>query len=198
MGDPRRLRPKYETPRKIWSKERIEAEQKLVEEYGLRSMHELWVMQMELKRIRREARKLLSLGEKGEAEGKRLISKCLRLGYAKEGANLDSMLALSIRDVLERRLQTRVLKRGLARSSGQSRQLITHGFISVKGRKMSSPSYIVPVNEEQSITYFKPINLATPVMAQRSARKEEAGTPEAEAPAAPVEAAAEAPAEAAS
>jgi len=196
MGDPRRLRPKYETPRKIWSKERIEAEQKLVEEYGLRSMHELWVMQRELKRIRREARRLLSLGEKGEDEGRRLIAKCLRLGYAKEGVNLDSMLALSIRDVLERRLQTRVVKRGLARSTGQSRQLITHGFISVRGRKVSAPGYIVPVAEEATVTYFKPIDLNAPVMAQRP--KASAETPEAAAPKEEAKAPEPKPAEAAS
>jgi small subunit ribosomal protein S4 len=198
MGDPRRLKPKYEPPKKLWSKERIEEEKKLVEEYGLRSMHELWVMQKELKRVRREARKYLSAGEKGKAVGGIMISKCLRLGYAKEGVTLEGLLALGIRDILERRLETRVVKRGLAKSMRQSRQLIAHGFIAVKGRKMSSPSYIVPVSEEGTITYFKPINLEAPVMAQRTARKEEAGTPEEAAPAAVEAAAEEKPAEAAS
>jgi len=196
MGDPRTLRPKYESPRKIWSKERIEEEQKLLEEYGLRCMRELWIMQKELKRIRREARKLLSLGEKGADEGRRLIAKCLRLGYAKEGATLDSLLALTIRDVLDRRLETRVVKRGLARSMKQSRQLITHGFISVKGKKVSAPSYIVPVSEEPSVTYSKPINLNAPVVAQRS--KAIAETPEAAAPKEEAKAPEQKPAEAAS
>jgi len=196
MGDPRRLRPKYEHPRKVWSKERIEEESKLVEEYGLVSMRELWVMQKELKRVRREARRLFALGERGQADAAKLISKCLRLGYAKEGVNLDGLLALTIRDILERRLETRVLKRGLAKSMKQSRQLITHGLITVKGKRVSAPSYIVPMNEEGAITYYKPVNLEAPVMSQKGEGKK-AKTPEApEAPAA--EQAPEKPAEAAS
>jgi len=186
MGDPRKLRPKYEMPRKIWSKERIEEERKLIEEYGLVSMRELWVMQKELKRVRREARRLLSLGEKGKVEGTKLLVKCVRLGYAKEGVTLEGLLALSIRDILERRLETRVFKRGLARSMKQGRQLIAHGLITVRGRRVSAPSYIVPVGEDSTVTYYKPLNLEAPVMSQkRSAEKGEATTPEAaEAPAA--------------
>ena len=141
-------------------------------------MRELWIMQKELKRVRREARRLLSLGEKGKIEGRKLLDKCMRLGYAKEGVNLDGLLALTIRDILERRLETRVLKRGLAKSMKQSRQLIAHGLITVKGRRVSAPSYIVPVSEEGTVTYYKPINLEAPVMAQRTAEKE-ATTPEA-------------------
>ena len=35
MGDPRRLRRKYEPPRHPWQKARIEEENELVKEYGL-------------------------------------------------------------------------------------------------------------------------------------------------------------------
>jgi small subunit ribosomal protein S4 len=200
MGDPRRLRPKYETPKVVWNKERIEAERKLIEEYGLKNMREVWIAQKEVRTIRRIARNLLSLGEKGDAASRKIINKAVRLGFVKEGAGLDDLLALSVRDVLERRLETRVQKRGLSRSLRQARQLITHGFISVGGRKASAPGYIVPVSEEQTITYFKAIDLNAPVMAQ--ARQDSAGsvqhaeTPEADAapaaeavPAAPAEAA---------
>jgi len=197
MGDPRRLKPKYEPPRKVWSKERIDEQHKLLDEYGLSSMRELWVMEKELKKIRREARRLLSLGERGKAEGERLISKCVRMGFAKEGANLDSLLALTIRDILDRRLETRVLKRGLARSIKQSRQLIAHGFISVNGKKVSSPSYFVSVSEEPTITYHKPINLSAPVMNQKSGVKG-AETPEAAATNMEAKPSSEKPAEAAS
>jgi len=200
MGDPRRLKPKYETPKKVWSKERIEEESKLIEEYGLKNMREVWIAQKEVRKIRREARKLLSLGEKGAEEARPLVAKCARLGYVKDGsAGLDALLALGVRDVLDRRLETRVIKRGLARSIAQGRQLIAHGFISVAGRKVSAPGYIVPVSEEQTITYFKAIDLNAPVMAQKRAAGAEAKTPEAEAAAqAPAAPEAAAPAEAAS
>ncbi|MDE1834742.1 MAG: 30S ribosomal protein S4, partial [Candidatus Micrarchaeota archaeon] len=41
------------------------------------------------------------------------------------------------------------------------RQLITHGFISINGRKVKSPGYLVAADEEQKIGYYKPINLNT-------------------------------------
>jgi len=174
MGDPRKLTRKYETPKAVWNRERIDEERKLITEYGLRNMKEVWIAQKEVRRIRREARSLLALGEKGNEVAAKIISKCLRLGFVKDGATLDNLLALSVRDVLERRLQTRVVKRGLAKSMKQARQLITHGFISVNGRKVGSPGYTVPMSEDQSVTYYKPVNLNAPVMVQKSARKEEA------------------------
>ena len=174
MGDPRKLTRKYETPKAVWNRERIDEERKLITEYGLRNMKEVWIAQKEVRRIRREARSLLALGEKGNEVAAKIISKCLRLGFVKDGATLDNLLALSVRDVLERRLQTRILKRGLAKSIKQARQLAIHGFISVNGKKMNTPGYIVPISEDQSITYYKPIDLNAPVMVQKSARKEEA------------------------
>ena len=159
MGDPRRLKKKFETPKKVWDSQRIKEEQTLLEEYGLRSMRELWIMKMELKKVRRSARRLLSLGEEGRVKSKELLEKVVRLGIAKPGTTLEGVLGLEIRDVLERRLETRVFKRGLARSIKQARQLITHGFIAVKGQKVSAPSYLVPVLEEDLIAYYKPIDL---------------------------------------
>jgi len=172
MGDPRKLKKKFETPKKLWDSQRIEEEQKLLQECGLRSMRELWVMKQELKKIRRTSRKLLSLGESGKLKAKEMLDKVVRLGIAKPQTKLEDMLALEIRDVLERRLETRVLKKGLAKSMRQARQLITHGFISVIGQKVSAPSYLVPMSEDDSISYYKPINLAdqsSPVPASKPA-----------------------------
>ncbi|MEM3399692.1 MAG: 30S ribosomal protein S4 [Candidatus Micrarchaeia archaeon] len=155
MGDPRRLRKKYETPRKTWDAARIEEDRNLLIEYGLRSMHELWTMESELKKLRRSARRLLALGASGQKEAQQILDKATRLGLLKSGASLDDLLSLSVRDVLERRLQTLVFKKGLALSMKQSRQLITHGFISVAGRKVTSPSYLVGTEEENQISYYK-------------------------------------------
>ena len=87
------------------------------------------------------------------------------------------MLSLTVRDVLERRLQTRVYKRGLAKTTKQARQLITHGFISVKGKKVDYPSYLVPVSEDDSIGYYKKIDI------EIGEEAEEAPAPKKEAPA---------------
>ncbi|MEM3031203.1 MAG: 30S ribosomal protein S4 [Candidatus Micrarchaeia archaeon] len=181
MGDPRRLKKKYEAPKKLWDAQRIQEEQKLLEEYGLRSMRELWVVKQELKRIRREARALLSLGEQGRVKSKELLDKVRRYGFAKEDTSLEGLLSLGIRDILERRLETRVFKKGLARSMKQARQLIVHGLISVGGRRVSAPSYLVPAGEEESISYYKPINLGLQAASQERKEARSPGTQEAKA-----------------
>jgi small subunit ribosomal protein S4 len=55
--------------------------------------------------------------------------------------------------ILERRLQTLVQRKGLAKSMYQARQLITHGHIALGDRKVSSPSFLVPSRKENSISY---------------------------------------------
>ncbi|MEM4235602.1 MAG: hypothetical protein QXV44_00955, partial [Candidatus Anstonellaceae archaeon] len=79
MGDPRRLKSIAETPRKIWDKERILEESLLKKEYGLKNTRELWVASTRLKKLRRNARKLLALGEQGEILGQNLIAKLKKL-----------------------------------------------------------------------------------------------------------------------
>jgi len=84
---------------------------------------------------------------------------------------LDDILALTVRDFLERRLQTIVLKRGLARTATQARQLIVHGFISVNGRRVNIPSYLVTSSEEPSVSYFKAIDIS--VKTEQETKKDE-------------------------
>ena len=160
MGDPKRRKPKAETPRKVWDASRIREETQLKREYGLRRTRELWVASAELKKMRRNARRLLSLGDQGEVIGQKLVNKLKRLGIAKSDMKLDDILALTARDFLERRLQTIVLKRGLARTAIQARQLIVHGFISVNGRRVNIPSYLVTASEEPTVSYFKAIDIS--------------------------------------
>ena len=161
MGDPRRLRNKYERPKKLWDTDRITEDKALRVGYGLRNMRELWMATAELKKYRREARRLNSLPEEEVREGvKKILVKLARLGILKEGASLDDVLSLEAKDVLERRLQTLVLRKGLARSLSQSRQLITHGFIAVAGKRVNKPSYIVSLAEESTLSHSKPIDIS--------------------------------------
>ena len=64
------------------------------------------------------------------------------------------MLGLTVRDVLERRLQTLVYKKGLALSIYHARQLIVHGHIAINGRRVRSPGYLVSREEEDKIGYY--------------------------------------------
>ncbi len=163
MGDPRKFSNKYEHPKRLWEADRITQEKGLKREYGLKTMRELWVMNQELKKMRREARRLLSVSEdERKRDLPKLMTKLARLGILDRSAKLEQVLSLNVKDVLERRLQSRVVKRGLAKTMKQARQLITHGFISVKGRKVNSPSYLVPVSEDDTIDYYKKIDLEIP------------------------------------
>ena len=61
MGDIKKLTNKYERPKKLWDKTRLEEEKKLKTEYGLKNKHELWRIETILRKKRQNARKLLAL-----------------------------------------------------------------------------------------------------------------------------------------
>ncbi len=173
MGDPRKLRRKYKAPKRLWDKGRILEQSKLKQEYGLKNMRELWVAVQELRKVRREARRLLSFSEEERAtESKKVLNKLARLGILSENASIDEVLSLTVRDFLERRLQTFVFRKGFAKTPAQARQLITHGFISVSGRRTTSPNYLIRRGEETAIAYYKPINIQPRVQEEEEAPKE--------------------------
>ena len=50
--------------------------------------------------------------------------------------------------MLERRLDNAVYRAGFASSRSQARQIVGHGHVLVKGRKVNIPSYLISVGEE--------------------------------------------------
>ncbi len=180
MGDPRKLRNKYERPKKLWTVDRLREESPLKSEYGLKNMRELWMATAELKKMRREARRLLSITEEErEEDAKKLLAKLARYEILKPGSKVEDVLSLGVKDVLERRLQTIVLRKGLARTIAQSRQLITHGFISVNGRKVTRPNYAVIGSDV--VEYARQIDI-TVKPAEQSEPEKPAEGPEAPSP----------------
>lgn len=163
MGSAKRNRRKYEKPKEIWNLERIKGDGSMVEQYGLKNMRELWKAQTEISRIRRNARLLLS-GEAGyENIRERMLNRLQRIGLARPGATVDDLLDLKENSLLERRLQTIVFRKGLAKTIKQARQLTVHGFISVNGKKVSRPGFLVEVDMEKAIAYYRPIDLSKAV-----------------------------------
>jgi small subunit ribosomal protein S4 len=154
MGDPKKQRKKYETPRFPWRQDILQEELKLLGQYGLRNKHELWRHKTLLSKTRGIARSLIgkSVEQRAQMENEAL-TRLKKLGILQETAVLDNVLDLSIEDILERRLQTIVFRKGLARTIFQSRQLITHGHVSIDNRRVTIPGYIVPKAEEALITY---------------------------------------------
>ena len=54
----------YKTPRMPYEKERLDREMELIGKYGLKTKKEIWRLNLALTRIRKAARKLLTLEEK--------------------------------------------------------------------------------------------------------------------------------------
>lgn len=163
MGDPKRQRKKFDTPRFPWQIDTLEAELKTLGQYGLRNKREIWRHKTLLSKYRGIGRSLLGMtvDERSKQE-KQLLDRLHRLGILPEESALDDVLDLTLEDILERRLQTVVFHRGLSQSIQQARQLITHGHISIEGRKVSTPSYLVLRGEEEKIEYSPKSPLTNP------------------------------------
>jgi small subunit ribosomal protein S4 len=145
----RRSRKKYERSFRLWDKERIEREKEVLETFGLRKKREIWRAEALVRKYRRMARELA--GKKDKEKEKTLINKLVKMGVLSSNAGLDDVLGLTVEDILERRLQTIVYRRGLANTPKQARQFITHGHIIIEGRKVVYPSYLVSKSEENKI-----------------------------------------------
>lgn len=166
MGDPIKTSRQYSRPRKPWDSIRLEAERKIKKTYGIKTKRELWRTEGILRKKRQSARKLLAMTpEKAQKSQKELVGSLSRIGILQQNAVLDDVLGLELTELLERRLQTMVLRKGLANTAKQARQFIVHGHIGVNGRKVTAPSYIVKIGD--MLAYF-----GTPMVLQTTPKKE--------------------------
>jgi len=157
MGDPRKLKKKFESPSHPWQGERIKEEKELMIKYGLKNKKEVWKAQSFLRNLRGQARTLQAHirteNKQAIKEADLLLKKCSRLGFLGEGAPLTDVLAIEIDTLLSRRLQTLVYTKGLASTPKQARQMIIHGHIILKDRRVTIPGLIVPKIDERFIEY---------------------------------------------
>lgn len=178
MGDPRRLKKKYVTPRHPWIKERIDAENELSREYSFKRKKEIYKLDSVLKSFKDQAKKLIAAATKqGEKEKQQLMQKLQRLALVSSQAALDDVLGLTIKDIMERRLQNLVFKKGLAHSQSQARQFIVHQHIMIGDKKITSPNYLVTLAEESQIKFSPKSNLANEEHPERSLPEKEEKIP---------------------
>jgi small subunit ribosomal protein S4 len=158
LGDPRKSKKAYNRPRSIWTSDQISTELYIVGSYGLRNKRELWKAQTEIARIRNQARALLALSiDVRHDKETQLLNYLSRLGLVTNESSLDDVLNLKIEDILERRLQTIVMKKSNLKSPYQARQLVVHGHVSIGNRKINLPGYLVKREEEaQIMTHLLP------------------------------------------
>ena len=163
MGDPKKQRKKYATPRFPWRTDVLQEELKYLGQYGLRNKHELWRHETMLSKFRRTARSLIGKPpEERKKMEEELLARLKKLGVLNETAVLDNVLDLTIEDLLERRLQTIIFRKGLAKTVYQARQLITHGHVTIGDQRVTVPSYIVTKNDEGQISYTSKSPFANP------------------------------------
>jgi small subunit ribosomal protein S4 len=152
LGDPKKARKQYSRPRSPWRADQLAQELYLLGTFGLRNKRELWKAQTQLSSVRKQARTLLAATETVRLrEEKKLLDSLRRKGLVGESATLDDILSLTVEDVLARRLQSMVFKKGMALSPLHSRQLIVHGHVMVGGRVITVPGYAVGGQDEGTI-----------------------------------------------
>ena len=156
MGQPKFNRRHYDTPSHPWQGERIKAENEVKAKFGLKNKTELWKAQSRLREIRGQARGLIARARnasdvQAQKETQLLLSRLNRLGYLGDNATLNDVLAVDLERILNRRLQTQVYLKGLARTPKQARQFVSHGCILIGERRVTVPSYVVRRGEEDAI-----------------------------------------------
>ena len=157
MGDPKKPRKQYSGPRNPWDKRQADVDLNLIGVYGLRNKTELWKLQTKLSEIRKRVRDIISTKIISEKTNENLLEETNFLnslknrGLISADATIDDVLSLSLEDLLERRLQTIVWKKGLTVSPYQSRQIITHGHIAINDKIVTIPSYQVKKDEINNI-----------------------------------------------
>lgn len=165
-----RQKAKYETPHRPWAAEAIERNREVISEYGLRRKKEIWRAEAILREWRRKARDLAA--ERNAEEERILLIKLHKLGLIRERANLDDVLGLELPNLLERRLQTLVFRKGFATTMNQARQFIVHGHIAIGGTKIIWPSMIVPTHLEGEINFYDKSKVKAWLMAAKARQVE--------------------------
>lgn len=160
MGQPKFQRKKYETPNHPWQGDRIKAESEVARKFGLKNKTEIWKAQTRLREIRGQARTLISRTRnpddaQARKEADLLLHRLYRQGYTGEAATLNEVLGLDVERILNRRLQSQVYLKGMARSMKQARQFVSHGVVRVGDRRVNVPSYVVR-REEEALIDFEP------------------------------------------
>ena len=153
MGDPKKPKKQYNTPSHPWEKERIDHEKIIVKEYGLVNKKEIWKFNTRLANFKAQAKKCANVTtDQIQKEKDQLLAKLRRYGLLNEKGNIDEVLGLQVEDLLNRRLQSIVNKKNLTTTVKQARQFIVHGHVEVNSKKVTIPSYLVDVDEEDRIS----------------------------------------------
>ncbi len=143
---PGRKHKNYKRPKRPFDAVRIQEENVLIKKYGLKNKREIWKADSAVRNARNQAKLLLT---KNQTEQDKFVNRLRKQGFIV--ASIADVLALDKEDYLKRRLQSVVVEKKIATTPRQARQFIVHKNISIDGKKINVPSYLVPVDEEDKI-----------------------------------------------
>jgi len=167
MGDIKRKKRLFSRPKQRFDRQRIDEEDVLVKKYGLKNKKEIWKAKSAISRFRRRAKELI----KEDAEEQRnFFEKLNKMGIGV--ADIAGVLALTEENLLDRRLQTVLFKKGFANSPRQARQLVTHRNVLVDGNVVNIPSFLITRDLEDNIT-LKERNVQSPKEKEEVIKTEE-------------------------
>ena len=146
----KRKHTSYSRPKRPFDKERIDEEAGIKKEFGLKNKKEIWKAEAKVKSMREKAKKLISAKPE---EQKALFVRLKKIGL--DVNSIADVLSLDKKDYLNRRLQTVAVKKKIAKTQKNARQLITHRKILVGEKVVSSPSFIVPIDLEEKVSLKK-------------------------------------------
>ncbi|MBI4021520.1 MAG: 30S ribosomal protein S4 [Candidatus Aenigmarchaeota archaeon] len=171
----RNLRRRFKRPKVPYNTAALEEGRATKRKFGLRRKKEIWTTQETLRRFRQRARELIAIRNKEQETI--LLEKLFKIGVLEKGASLDDVLGLTVEHFLNRRLQTVVLAKGMAKTARQARQAIVHGHITIDGRIVTFPSYVVAREEEGQIaSTFAPPETKKAVPAPEGSEAQEAAS----------------------
>jgi small subunit ribosomal protein S4 len=150
MGGIKKKHKLYQRPRKPFDRKRIADENQLVKEFGLKNKKEIWKAEAKISTIRRRTKTFIS---KSEEERKVFFEKLNKMGLKVD--NISDALGLKKEDLLNRRLQTVVFKKGLTNTVREARQKIIHKYVLVDGNVVNSPSYLVTTDLENKLSILE-------------------------------------------
>jgi len=147
MGDIKRKRKLFNRPRQLFDRARMDEENVLVKRYGLKNKREIWKAKSAVSKLRRRAKALIG---KEVEEQKIFFDKLNKMGF--DVHDVSDVLALTEENLFERRLQTFLFKKKMARTVKQARQFIVHKNVLVDGKVVNIPSFIVTKELEGKIS----------------------------------------------
>ena len=95
----------------------------------------------------------MDIDERADKE-KELLDHLVRAGFISPNAKLEEVLDLNVEDILRRRLQSLVFKRGLSLTAKEARLFVVHGHITLNGKKINAPGHLVEKADEENIDFY--------------------------------------------